>query len=64
MRYAIDNKPTEYIPIRVLKEKIVTIKRRQFDAKIIEEKIEYKYYDAPEIEPYNSDGLISTDSSY
>jgi hypothetical protein len=61
MRYAIDQKPTTYTPIRVLKEKIVTIKRRASDAKIIDEQIEYKYYDAPEQEPYNDIGLLATD---
>jgi len=64
MRYAIDNKPTIYMPIRVLKEKIVTIMRNKHNGSIINEKIEYKYYDAPEIEPYNEEGLIHTDDSY
>ena len=36
MRYAIDKKPTEYTPIRVLKEKIVTIKRDSNTHKIID----------------------------
>ena len=64
MRYAIDNKPTIYMPIRVLKEKIVTIMRNKYNGSIINEKIEYKYYDAPEVEPYNEEGLIHTDDSY
>ena len=63
MRYAIDNKPTEYLPIRVLKEKIVSIYRNS-QSQIIKTEIDEKFYDAPEIEPYNELGLIGTDASY
>ena len=63
MRYAIDYKPELYTPIRPLKEKIVKILRDD-NGYILNKTIEYKYYDAPEIEPYNDLGLISTDESY
>lgn len=60
MRYAIDVKPTTYLPIRPLKERIHTIVRDSQN-KIIEINNEYKYYDAPEEKPYNNDTLIQTD---
>ena len=56
MRYAIDTKPTEYTPIRVLKEEeLVLIK--DASGNILKEKQKFKYYDAPEVEPYNDLGL-------
>jgi hypothetical protein len=63
MRYAIDNKPTSYKPIRTLKEVTMTIswnKNKELDTI---EKVN-KYYDAPEIEPYNDIGLIGADTAY
>ena len=51
MRYAIDKKPFSYKPIRPLKEKIHTIIEK--DGEILNETTIYKYYDAPEIEPYD-----------
>ena len=62
MRYAIDKKPTEYKPIRPLKEEIHTIIKN--GTQILSDTITYKYYDAPEIEPYNDEQLIKiTDKS-
>ena len=64
MRFAIDNKPTEYCPVRSLKEEVMRIVMDQ-NANIIEQKImSTKYYDAPEPQPYNSNGLISNNISY
>ena len=57
MRYAIDIKPTSYKPIRPLKEEIVTILQSP-NKEILNSKIEYKYYDAPEVKPYNDNNLI------
>lgn len=56
MRYAIDVKPTKYKPIRPLKEEIHTIIEK--DGKEINRTITYKYYDAPEPEPYLYSNLI------
>lgn len=57
MRYAIDVKPVSYQPIRPLKEEIVT---RIIDSenRILDEQVTYKYYDAPEAEPYNDENLL------
>lgn len=56
MRYAIDTKPTEYKPIRPLKEEIITILTNS-NGEELNKKISYKYYDAPEIEPYDESEL-------
>lgn len=57
MRYAIDNKPTAYKPIRPLREKIIiTIKDK--DKNVLSNTTTYKYYDAPEVEPYNEKYLL------
>jgi hypothetical protein len=53
MRYAIDKKPTEYKPIRPLKEEIHTIIKN--GEHILSDTITYKYYDAPEVEPYDEE---------
>lgn len=45
MRYAIDVKPKQYLPIRPLMEKIEVILKK--DNTIISENIEYHYYDEP-----------------
>lgn len=63
MRFAIDSKPQQYLPIRPLKEKIIQIFRDK-DGKFVKEKIISKYFDAPEIEPYNDNGLYSNDQGY
>jgi hypothetical protein len=62
MRYAIDVKPIEYLPIRPLKERIHTV-IRDSAGKLIDEYSQYKYYDAPEIEPYNENCLLRSDYS-
>ena len=56
MRYALDEKPISYRPIRPLKEEIHTIIEK--DGQELSNVVTYKYYDAPEIEPYNDDYLI------
>ncbi|MGN1342648.1 MAG: hypothetical protein ACI4VL_05430 [Bacilli bacterium] len=56
MRFAIDNKPTSYKPIRPLKEEIIKIIYDTDGNEINREKT-YKYYDAPEVEPYNENKL-------
>lgn len=56
MRFAIDNKPKSYKPIRPLKEEIIKIIYNTNGDEINREKT-YKYYDAPEIEPYNEEKL-------
>jgi CRISPR/Cas system Type II protein with McrA/HNH and RuvC-like nuclease domain len=63
MRYAIDKKPIMYKPIRPLKEEYITLIRDN-DGNVISTNIEYKYYDAPEKEPYNDKGLNSSNISY
>lgn len=63
MRYAIDNKPTIYQPIRKLQENIITIIRDQ-NQNIISAKDDYKYYDAPEVQPYNASGLQGVNTAY
>lgn len=57
LRYAIDKKPTSYLPVRPLKEEIQVITKDASGA-IIDVTTTYKYYDAPEIEPYNNNCLI------
>ena len=56
MRYAIDNKPLSYKPIRPLKEEIHTIIEK--DGIELSNTINYRYYDGPEMEPYNDEYLI------
>ena len=56
MRFAIDNKPTSYKPIRPLKEEIVKILKDKNQNEITRE-VTYKYYDAPDIEPYDDSKL-------
>ena len=56
MRYAIDKKPLSYRPIRPLREKIHTVIER--DGQVLSDTITYKYYDAPEIQPYKDYCLI------
>lgn len=57
MRYAIDKKPISYQPIRPLKEEIkVTVK--DADGLFLNSTTTYKYYDAPEIEPYDDACLL------
>ena len=56
MRYAIDNKPLSYKPIRPLKEEIHTIIEK--DGIELSNTITYKYYDGPEVEPYSDEYLI------
>jgi hypothetical protein len=53
MRYAIDSKPLSYKPIRPLKEEIHTIIEK--DGIELSNTVIYKYYDGPEIEPYNDE---------
>lgn len=52
MRYAIDIKPTKYRPIRPLKEEVITILQAP-NGEVLNNTTTYKYYDAPEKEPYN-----------
>lgn len=63
IRYAIDNKPKSYMPIRKIKDNItiLTIDSKGKIKNVVEQ---YKYYDAPEIQPYNSLGLKGTNTSY
>jgi hypothetical protein len=56
MRYAIDSKPLSYKPIRPLKEEIHTIIEK--DGIELSNTINYRYYDGPEMEPYNDEYLI------
>ena len=68
MRYAIDEKPLEYTPIRTLCEKIITITFNQ-DDELVSSEVNYKYHDAPEvINPdfggYNENGLFTLENSY
>ena len=55
MRYAIDAKPTSYQPIRPLKEEINIIIKKGDN--ILSDTTTYKYYDGPEVEPYNDEYL-------
>lgn len=64
MRYAIDTKPTSYKPIRPLKEEYIITRRDSSGNKLGEPIISYKYYNAPEVEPYNSEGLIANNLGY
>lgn len=57
MRYAVDIKPTKYQPIRPLKEEIIVVIRDK-DGKVLDTKTSYKYYDAPEQEPYDDNFLF------
>lgn len=64
MRYAIDKKPVQYQPIRKLKEKHIVMVWDINTQEIIRESFTEKYYDAPEIEPYNDDGLFGSTIGY
>ena len=64
IRYAIDTKPTEYTPIRPLKERYITINKDANGYRIGEPIITEKFYNAPEVEPYNSLGLTFNSTSY
>jgi hypothetical protein len=57
MRYAIDYKPTSYKPIRPLREEHIIITNN--NGKFSDSQHFYKYFDAPEAEPYVDAGLTA-----
>ena len=64
MRYAIDKKPTQYQPIRKLKEKHMVIIWNTDTLEIVQESFTEKYYNAPEVKPYNDNGLVGSTAGY
>ena len=57
MRYAVDKKPTEYLPIRPLKKKIETSTVLENGG--VETLVNYKYFNAPSQPPYDDIMMVS-----